>query len=200
MPKVVISPMIPFPSLSWFNVVKDADIVIFDGAEQYQKMTYRNRYYLASKNGKMLMSIPLSNGRNQHVPIKNIKVSNAEKWQLNHWKTIQSLYANSPFFEFIDYQLSPFFTNEVGSLWDWSMATIEWSKKFLELDFEIKITDEYVKHYDDSVIDLRNTLDVKSEVIFTKYHQVFADNVGFIPDCSIIDLICCEGKQAINLI
>ena len=116
-PKIVVTTMMPFPPASWFQLVKDADIVIFDAAEHYQKMSYRNRYYLASKEGYQLMSLPLEKGRNQRIPTSKVNISYADNWQDTHWKTIQSLYANSPFFEYLDYQLEPFFKEEIASLW-----------------------------------------------------------------------------------
>lgn len=192
--------MMPFPPASWFQLVKDADIVIFDAAEHYQKMSYRNRYYLASKEGYQLMSLPLEKGRNQRIPTSKVNISYTDNWQDTHWKTIQSLYANSPFFEYLDYQLEPFFKEEITSLWDWSLATIKWVKKFYQLDFEIQIATEYVEDYGAGVIDIRKTFDPKVKNEVPHYIQVFNDSSPFLTDCSIIDLICCEGKQGIHLL
>jgi hypothetical protein len=99
--------------------------ITFDLAEHYQKMSYRNRYYLAAPEGKLLMSLPLEHGRNQRMPVSEVKISDRSNWQSNQWKTIVSLYGRSPFFEYFEHHFKPLFENRYANLHDWNRAGIQ---------------------------------------------------------------------------
>lgn len=196
-----IAAAIPFPPVSWWKAAIKAETVWLDPFEHFQKMSYRNRYYLAGKEGKAMLSLPLRKGRNQHLAMQDMQISYAENWQKNHWRTLQTILGNSPFFEYIDYQLFPFFNTKATSLYDWNKASIEWANKFLGNPLTILETDEYIHNTGDNLIDLRTLIHPKSEPApQTAYYQVFKNDTGFIPDCSILDLICCEGKNALNIL
>lgn len=197
----VVASALPFPPVSWWQKAVQAGTLLLDGQEHYQKMSYRNRYYLADKKGKSLLSIPLTNGRNQRIAVDMVGISYAEDWQKIHWRTLQTLLGNAPFFEYIDYQLFPFFEKKEDSLFAWNKATILWANQFLGSPLDIKTTDSYIADYGDAVLDLRSSVQPKEEAYQgAAYYQVFSDDTGFLPDCSILDLICCEGKNAINFL
>ncbi|HTO16182.1 MAG TPA: WbqC family protein [Edaphocola sp.] len=198
--KASIAAAIPFPPISWWLEAMKSEFVILDKKEPFQKMSYRNRYYLAGKQGKMLLSIPLSKGRGQHLPMEDVKISYAENWQKNHWKSIQSLLGNTPFFEYLDYQIQPFFEKEISSLFEWNKSSIVWANDFLGNPIQILESDHETNT--DDLIDLRAIIHPKSNstAVDIFYNQVFQPDIGFIADCSILDLICCEGKNAINIL
>lgn len=200
--KQVVAAPLPFPPISWWMHALKAPVLILDVKEHYQKMTYRNRYYLADKKGKSLLSIPLSSGRNQRIPMDAVGIAYAEPWQKVHWRTIQTLLGNAPFFEYIDYQLSPFFEQETELLCDWNIATIQWANRFLGSPLEIRLSTEYVGQIDGETLDIRSAIQPKyePEIPLQPYYQVFSDDSGFLPDCSILDLICCEGKYATHIL
>lgn len=192
---------IPFPPISWWQAAIKAKTIWLDPFEHFQKMSYRNRYYLAGKEGKAMLSLPLQKGRNQHLAMRDMQISYAENWQKNHWRTLQTLLGNAPFFEYIDYQLFPFFETKETSLYDWNKASIEWANQFLGNPVVIKETDNYVPNTGNDIIDLRALIHPKSEPAMQRaYYQVFKNDTGFISDCSILDLICCEGKNALNVL
>lgn len=193
-----IAAALPFPPISWWAKAIKAGEIWLDPFEHFQKMSYRNRYYLANKEGRALMSIPLVKGRNQHILMKEMGISYAEDWQKNHWRTIQTLLGNSPFFEFIDYQLFPFFKQQQGSLYEWNKASIIWVNQFLGNPILIHETDKF---YSSAALDLRAYSHPK--IIpegMQPYYQVFHQKDDFISDCSVLDLICCEGKGALDVI
>lgn len=200
--KQVVAAPLPFPPVSWWQQALKAPVLILDVKEHYQKMSYRNRYYLADKKGKSLLSIPLNSGRNQRIPMQSVGISYAEPWQKVHWRTIQTLLGNAPFFEYIDYQLFPFFEEETANLCDWNIATIQWANRFLGSPLEIRLSSEYIEAYDTDTLDIRNTIHPKNIPAAAQrpYYQVFSEDAGFLPDCSILDLICCEGKYATHIL
>lgn len=196
-----VAAALPFPPISWWKKAIQCKNVYLDPYEHFQKMTFRNRYYLADKIGKSLLSIPLKNGRNQHLPMKELSISYAEDWQKNHWRTIQTLLSNSPFFEFIDFNLLPFYSSKEDNLYKWSKLSIEWANAFLEHPITILETSEYIADLGDNMLDLRTVIHPKNNNPSSDaYYQVFKNDIGFLEDCSIIDLICNEGKNAINIL
>ena len=199
----MISSSIPFPPVYWWMKACQSKNVTIDTAEQYQKMSYRNRYYLASPDGKTLMSLPLANGRNQRVPMKEVKLSYDTDWQSNQWKTIVSLYNRSPFFEYFEHYFKPLFEQQFETLHDFNMAGIKLINQLLKLGLDIETTDTFVKTYPDEVLDLRNNMKPQAEsdeMNSISYYQVFKDRCGFQPNCSILDLLFCEGMAAKGLL
>jgi hypothetical protein len=195
----MISSSIPFPPVSWWIYACKTKSITFDLAEHYQKMSYRNRYYLAAPEGKLLMSLPLEHGRNQRIPVNNVKLSDRADWQSNHWKTIVSLYRRSPFFEYFEHQFRSLFEQKYERLHDWNITGIKLVNTLLKL--ELNFSEEaknYIKSYPEEIIDLRENLKPQQEplIAITQYYQVFEDRIGFVPDCSILDLLFCEGMHA----
>lgn len=166
-------------------------------------MSYRNRYYLAAPEGKILMSLPLENGRNQRIPMKDVRLSNETNWQSNQWKTIVSLYNRSPFFEYFEHHFKPLFDKSFESLHDFNIAGILQVNKLLKLGLAIEPAEEFIKEYPVSVIDLRNSMLPQAQpkdMNVLPYYQVFEDRVGFQPNCSVLDLLFCEGMAARELL
>ncbi len=190
----MISSFIPFPPLSWWAYALQAGAVTFDTAEHYQKMSYRNRYYLAAPEGKLLMSLPLDRGRNQRIAVQEVQISSRTNWQDNHWKTIISLYGNAPFFEHFANRIQPLFETPAGKLADWNRDTVVLMDKLLGLGLQLAETHTYQAAYPEQS-DLRTILAPQQNLIddMPAYYQVFADRCGFQPDCSILDLLFNEA-------
>jgi len=186
----------PFPPVSWWRQACSAQHITFDLAEHYQKMSYRNRYYLAAPAGKMLMSLPLEKGRNQRIPVQEVRLSERDVWQDNHWKTIVSLYGRAPFFEHFSHQLEPLFRQPFALLHDFNKAGIILVTQLLKLPLIFDETRQFIERYPDDITDLRHGLRPQQPAAVPEYYQVFADRTGFQSDCSILDLLFCEGPYA----
>jgi WbqC-like protein family len=194
----VVSPFYTFPPIGWWRRFAGADTLIVDAGEHYQKMSYRNRYRICGSNNPVLLSIPLTNGRNQHTPVHEVRIHNEARWQTQHWRTLVSVYKRSPFFDHYEDSLRALYETEYTLLVDFNKAALEWVKQQLKLRFEIQEADFFVKDYPEDVIDLRKNTVAAS--ILPKYYQVFEDRVGFIPDLSILDLMFSEGPRAVDLL
>jgi len=200
---MMISSSIPFPPVYWWIQACRSGSVAIDLAEHYQKMSYRNRYYLAAPKGKMLMSLPLEQGRNQRVAVKEVRLSADTDWQDNHWKTIVSLYNRSPFFEYFEHHFRPLFEQPFSHLYEFNDAGIRLVNQLLKLELDIQHQDVYHKTYPVAVTDLRDQMKPQAmpkEMSSVQYYQVFADRSGFQPNCSIMDLLFCEGMAARTLL
>jgi hypothetical protein len=190
----IISPFFIFPNIGWWAKILNADIIVLDAGEHFEKMTYRNRYRISGANNSILLSVPLARGRNQHVQMKDVRIHNEEDWQTRHWRTLVSVYNRAPYFDHYENSLKPLFETQFDYLTEFNMAALQWVKQQLKLKFEIEQTDVYLKEYPAEITDLRK---IKYPLEpFPKYYQVFEDRIGFQPDLSILDILFCEGPGA----
>lgn len=192
----IVSPYFIFPSICWWVQATKTDIVIFDTGEHFQKMTSRNRYDISGANNPIKLSVPLVNGRNQHIPMAEVQIYNGDRWQTQHWRTLVSVYKRSPYFDHYEHSLKPLFETPFTQLVDFNRASLLWVKLQLRMEFEIQETNVYVRDYPTEVIDLRSSK--RDMTDSTKYYQVFEDRIGFQPDLSILDLLFSEGTFAIE--
>lgn len=174
-------------------------LVVFDLNEPYQKMSYRNRYYLAAPQGKQMLSVPLMHGRNQRMPVSDVKLANEYNWQQNHWRTIVSLYGRSPYFEHFEHLIRPLFETPYGSLAEWNLAGFELLNKILRIGLKYRCTCE-ADSISEPTIDCRGLKPSQPISAVPEYYQVFSSRTGFLADCSILDLLFCEGLYAASII
>jgi hypothetical protein len=173
--------------------------------ECWQKMSFRNRCSIAGANGRVDLSIPIVGGRNMNGMIRDIKIDNLQKWQNIHWRSITSAYNHSPWFEFYKDEFQTFYNRKYEYLWDFNINLMQWVLKQLKAEFEIGFTQTYTKEYTNpQITDLRNTILPRTIIHFIGgcpvYQQVFSNKTGFIPCLSIIDLLFCEGNNALHLL
>ena len=198
----VISSCIPFPNIYWWSVVHKAEKLCIDVAEHFEKMTYRNKYFITGANGGIQLSIPLENGREQRAPMGGIQIHNRERWQIQHWRTIVSVYKRTPFFEYYEHSLESLFTQEFNLLTDFNLASIHWLKQQLKCNFEEEQLSVYKKDYPEATFDFRQKFKPGAEkqgiAGAGSYYQVFSDRNGFLPNLSMLDLLFAEGPHAIS--
>src|SRR5437868_1373344 len=65
----------------------------------FERSGFCNRYVIAGSNGLIQLSVPLTGGRNQKKNFKDVQISYNDNWPLKHWRTLESCYNKSPFFE-----------------------------------------------------------------------------------------------------
>jgi hypothetical protein len=187
-----------FPSIASFVAIANAEKVTFEVCDNYQKQTYRNRMHIYAANGKLSLTVPVIYSQKDRQLYKDILVSDDTNWQDLHWKSIQSAYSSSPFFEFYQDDIEPLFTSKYRYLLDFNFKCLEVIYDCLQLTFEYQTTKTFDKAINGSM-DFRFLVDNRKEKnqTFKPYVQVFDDKHDFIPNLSIIDLICNEGPNAL---
>lgn len=179
--------------------------VVFDAYDRYQKMSFRNRTVVMGGNGPILLSVPLIDGREQKRPMKEVRIANDRDWQTQHFKTLQSCYNRSPWFQFFEHELANLYDKKFEWLLDWNLACWEWAVAKTGAGFTTELTSSYQENYDPATwLDLRNKMVPQTiNQQFpdpVRYTQVFEDRLGFVPHCSVLDFIFCEGKNASRLL
>ncbi|WP_417289684.1 WbqC family protein [Corallibacter sp.] len=188
-----------FPTIAHFVAIVNAENVIFEMDDNFQKQTYRNRTYIYGANGKLLLNIPVVHTQKTRQKYRDVQVYNEEKWQIQHWKSLESAYRTSPFFEFYEDEFEPLFQEEVTNLLDFNLKCFHTVCDCLQLDLHISETDVYHKDVA-NMTDFRYLVNAKKETppIFENYTQVFDNKHGFINNLNILDLLFNEGPNAVN--
>jgi hypothetical protein len=201
-----------FPSTIFYKNSYKFTHIIIEQCETYQKMSFRNRCQIAGAEGVIDLSVPLVKGRDQKTVIRDVKIAGSSSWQARHWKTILSCYSRSPWFEFYRDDLEALYRKPFAFLVDWNLYCLEWSFRALGMTQSIILTDSYRKSYpaggevDEEWVDLRGRLLPKRREEWSagpdapRYRQVFEERIGFQPGLSILDLLFCEGRNAIRYI
>lgn len=200
MKKILLHPTY-FGSVSQFVALVKADALLFENEDNYQKQTYRNRMYIYGANGKLLLNIPIKHTGNkkQHQKYKEVKIENDFNWQKQHWKSLQTAYRTSPFFEFYEDEFAPLYHKKNDYLIDFNYNCLELVLECLQKEIEIKKTTEYNIN-PTSLLDKRFLVNAKSveNFSFEPYTQVFENKFGYLPNLCILDLIFNEGPNTLN--
>ena len=165
-------------------------------------MSFRNRCLVAGAQGIISLSVPLRDGRNQQMAMKDVLISDTENWQARHFKSIQSAYNRSPFFEYYQDELAALFQKHFTRLTDWNIHCLNWVKEKLEWTAEIRFTETAIPYQAGSFDDRRNLVLPKNYTQWNpvKYRQVFEERTGFFPNLSILDLLFNSGKESGELL
>jgi hypothetical protein len=190
------------PPIEYFVWIRKTKSIIMEREEHYIKQTFRNRCEIYSANGKHSLTIPVIKTNGNHTKIKDIKIDHTEKWQLKHWRAIESTYNQSPFFLFYRDVFEAFYLNRFTFLFDYNSQLLDVILRILKIEPKINYTQLFEKQAPMGMIDLRHeiTPKKKSMLYFTPYNQVFNDRSGFISNLSIIDLIFNLGSDAQSIL
>lgn len=187
-----------FPTIEQMAYAAQAEKVVWECEDNYQKQTYRNRMYVAHSNGRLLLNIPVQHVHGQRQKFKEVSAVTDFNWQKQHFKSLQTAYRTSPFFEYYEDEIEFLFTKEVGHIMEHNFLIFDFLSELLGLEVTTEKTVTYEKTPE--ITDLRFLVDAKRELIFQPepYTQVLQDNHGFIPNLSILDLLFNEGPQALT--
>ncbi|WP_046757406.1 WbqC family protein [Kordia jejudonensis] len=189
-----------FPSISHYVVFAKAEAIVFEMEDNFQKQTYRNRTYIYGANGKLMLNVPVRHSKkDKNQKYKDIRIANETAWQRLHWKSLESAYRTSPFFEYYEDELRSLFEKRYEFLMDVNLESFQLINDCLQLAVKTSKTDAYLRNIV-QMKDHRKLVDVKKEPDFgfETYTQVFEDKHGYIPNLSILDLLFNEGTNALS--
>jgi hypothetical protein len=184
-----------FPPIDFLLEMKNADSVIIEAYENYQKQTYRNRATILTGNGLYDLIIPII--RTSEKQIKEIRIDNSSDWQRHQWKTIESAYNQSPYFLYYRDFFEPFFQKKSTFLFDFNMELLYLLRNL----FSISNTISYTENFDlqiKNMEDLRNFFLPKNRTFRHKtiqYQQVFSDRFDFAENLACIDYLFTTGRD-----
>ena len=195
------------PSIPYFKTILSFEQIILEQKEHYIKRSFRNRSYIASANGKLRLTIPLERGKNQQKPIREVRISYEENWQMKHWRAIYSAYGNAPFFEYYEEEIRPLYEEKMDFLFDYNLKYLNTIFSILAIRPTIQLSQQFLPFDEPHVEDFRNKINPRittqqNDATHPKlfYPQVFMEKTGFLPNLSILDLIFCTGPEVLSIL
>jgi hypothetical protein len=189
--------------LNYYSKLKSYEACEIEWFEHLPKQTFRSRCQIYSPNGLLILSIPLTK-RNQRQCMKDVRISYEYDWLKLHWRTLESAYRRSPFFEYYEDDLLPFYSEKKHDyLVDFNEAIQQKILELLKLEKRCTFTAEYISAPEHKT-DFRDLFSQKDPAVgdpsfqSIPYMQVFESKYGFIPNLSIVDLLFNTGSKALH--
>ena len=198
-----------FGPVQWYQKLQRSEACLIEQHENFVKQTYRNRCLIATANGTLSLSVPVekpADGRLDKTRMREVRISDHGDWRRIHWSALCAAYGESPFFEYYQDDIRPFFEKKYEFLFDFNMETTEKMIELLDIRPKISITEAYIQskelEEEDEIKDFRDAIRPKkplpdAEFAPKRYYQVYEQKHGFQPNMSILDLLFNEGNEAI---
>ena len=206
-----------FGPVQWYQKLNRYDECLIERHESFIKQTYRNRMIIPTTNGPLSLTIPTNHDTS--MAMKDIRISDHANWRHVHWNALLSAYGESPFFEYYQDDIRPFYEKKYDFLFDFNMEIMEKMIELLDIRPRVSVTDRYVlseerravgseerrvksEEFNTQIKDFRDVIRPKKplpDAEFTpkRYYQVYEQKHGFLPNMSILDLLFNEGNEAI---
>ena len=189
-----------FGPVQWYQKLNRYDECLIERHESFVKQTYRNRMVIATTSGPLSLTIPTNHDTS--MAMKDIRISDHANWRHVHWNALLSAYGESPFFEYYQDDIRPFYEKRYDFLFDFNMEIMQKMIELLDIRPHVGVTDRYVFTPNTQIKDFRETIRPKKPLAdpdFTpqRYYQVYEQKNGFLPNMSILDLLFNEGNEAI---
>jgi hypothetical protein len=190
------------PTLEFFCAIAKADEIVVEHHEHFVKQSYRNHTFINTANGKEKLVIPLTSKGNRTL-MKDVKIDYTLNWRNTQWRTIESAYRKSPYYEHYVDDLQKILFTQHTFLVELNHAMLSMCLNWLGWK---KIISETVTH-DLTIregIDMRNVLLSKKPYTTRNffrpapYTQVFGKT--FVENLSLVDLIFCKGPEAATIV
>ncbi|MBP3289627.1 MAG: WbqC family protein [Alistipes sp.] len=173
---------------------------VVDVGENYIKRSERNRAQILSANGVMPLTVHVENANRPRMPMRDVRIDYSKRWQHQHWVSILSAYKSSPYFDYFAADIEPFYRREWRFLVDYNMEYLQTLLRLMGASVELNIDERYVEAADDD-LDLRPKRKKEdSTFVAEPYFQVFSDRMPFAENLSVLDLVMCEGRDAIDAV
>ena len=151
-----------FGPIQWYQKLNRYDECLIERHESFIKQTYRNRMLIPTTNGPLALTIPTNHDIS--LSMKDIRISDHANWRHVHWNALLSAYGESPFFEYYQDDIRPFYEKKYEFLFDFNMETTAKMIELLDIRPKISVTDEYVLSEERKVKSIESEeLKVKSE-------------------------------------
>ena len=150
--------------------------------------------------------------------IDDILIDYSKPWVQQHERAIEAAYMTTPIYEYYKDDIFAILRSGEPSLFELNRKFIELFNELIGISTPIEYTAEWRAEYSDGgdahssdacgVLDLRNRIHPKYkgedmlDVLQIKkpYWQVFSHKQGFIPNLSVLDLLCNEGPNSISFL
>jgi len=188
-----------FGSIHFVKTLMENRNVVFDLDAPFTKMSFKNRMVIVTSQGPLMLTIPIVGGRDQKTPIKDISIAYDIPWCAQHLKSIITSYKRAPYFEYYEQSLHALYSNKPEKLVDFLLQCSDWLQSQLKIKWDVHLAhhqvdiDLVLKYYDPWL-----PKNYKQHNGLPKYQQVFSDQLDFVTNASILDMLFCVGGREIS--
>jgi len=222
---IILTELHYHPPTALFAELLRADGLLLEAHEHYRKQTYRNRCLIRTAQGVQALTVPVIDGnRIEKVTATAIEIDYRQNWIHRHWRTLQTAYGNSPYFEYYADYFHDIYVSKPALLFDLNLRFLQLLLKCFRLPLPITLTTDYHAYYPaqpsaetvgltslshsvaEPLLDRRDWLTPKTatripepdtpaaSTLVRPYPQVFGP--GFEPGLSVLDLLFSQGPAA----
>lgn len=168
----------------WAEVLQTDEQVSLCTHHTFQKQSSLSQCEIMTTSGRLKLSIPtIKNTRKGWY--KDVQIDHSTKWQIEHWRSIESAYLKSPFFLYYGYKIEPIFLSENKYLLDYNILLSEILCTCLKVD-KINLNDKNTYTFQ------KQTRLIKSD---HTYPQVFDTRLPFESNLSLLDVLFNLGPE-----
>ena len=191
-----------FGPVQWYQKLNRYDTCLIEQHDHFVKQTYRNRCVIAATNGLQTLSIPAQQFEGAKCEMRDVRISDHANWRHQHWYALQSAYGESPFFEYYEDDIRPFFERKWVFLYDFNWEITLKMCELIDIMPCMRRTASYELEPSEGVIDFRETIRPKhpgrdDEFSPRTYYQVYQQKYGFQPNLSVLDLLFNQGNESV---
>ena len=193
-----------FGPVQWFQKLHRAEHVMIEQWESFQKQTYRNRCLIATTQGVQALTVPVEKPvGNGTAYIKDLRISDHGNWRHLHWNALQSAYGESPFFEYYQDDIRPFFEERWTYLVDFNEAIRQKMCELIDILPDVTYSNTYIADAQTAgIADFRAAIHPKhpaqdDDFKPKPYYQVYQTKHGFLKNLSILDLLFNVGPESV---
>ncbi len=133
---IALRPPEYFPGLPYMALVERADVFVLADTLRHRRSSMASRGKLRTPQGWQWISVPLKGGQRGRA-LTDVAVENRERWLPKHWRAFQYNYRSTPYFEFYEPEVRPFFEREWTRLGPLACASVELLARLMDLSTEI---------------------------------------------------------------
>lgn len=178
-----------FPSLAYVRAVAFCSNPQLDFHEHFVKQSIRTRCEILSSNGVLQLNVPIIHNSGIKQAVKEVQIDYTSSWLTDHWRAIESAYANAPHFEHYAHDLQHLFDQRPTYLIEFNQLIWDWIAASLGFQKEIELCTEFSGKVG---TDKKEWLG-RVEGITSPYTQVLAKKQEFTENLSVLDGLFNEG-------
>lgn len=185
-----VLPSAYFPSLAYVHALLQDAHVELDLKEHFIKQSMRTRAEILSTNGVIALNVPILHAAYKQT-VEQTQIDYSKNWQAEHWRAIESAYANAPHFEHYAHDLKLVFEQQPVYLHAFNAAILNWINQALDLQLQLTYSQEYTGK---TPAEKKACLgrDLQPTLV---YQQVFKGKAEFVQNLSVIDGLMNEGPM-----
>ena len=189
-----------FPTVEYVRCLLQFPQIAIEACEHFPKQTNRNRCHILGPNGVQTLSIPLAQAHAKSIS-GDMLVSNSDDWKTRHWRSIETAYNRSAFFEFYKDELSQVFFNNEPSLLLFNQNLLNFVLSKLKQQVTFTFTTAFetnAAHDHRHLSNQKNNINTHPDFVSKRYPQVFGYKYDFSPNLSVLDLLMNCGKDGLG--